>query len=361
MRAKLRNELQEYIERYTKNIQELITVKRRRGIPQWKIDEVKRLKELIKKYRTIGLINIEGVPTKQFKELRGLVSDKVYIKVTKNNLLEIALREVSLPNVDEFVKYLRGPTAVAFTNLNAFELKLLLDKTKVKREARPGDKVTSRIVVPAGNTGIPPGPMISVFGKLKIPTQVREGTIWIAKDTTVAKEGDIISPDLASLLQKLGIEPIEVKLELKAAYDEGLVLPVEKLRVDLDSVRNEVTSAVKCALGLASEIVIPEKPIVELALTKAFMRATELAATAGFITKETAQIVLNKALSQANALATILSSKVPELGIKVEAVAAAPPKAEEKKEEGKEEEKKEEEKEALSEEELGSGLAALFG
>ncbi|HDD25858.1 MAG TPA: 50S ribosomal protein L10, partial [Acidilobales archaeon] len=173
MRAKLRNELQEYIERYTKNIQELITVKRRRGIPQWKIDEVKRLKELIKKYRTIGLINIEGVPTKQFKELRGLVSDKVYIKVTKNNLLEIALREVSLPNVDEFVKYLRGPTAVAFTNLNAFELKLLLDKTKVKREARPGDKVTSRIVVPAGNTGIPPGPMISVFGKLRIPTQVR--------------------------------------------------------------------------------------------------------------------------------------------------------------------------------------------
>jgi len=40
---------------------------------------------------------------------------------------------------------------------------------------------------------------------LKIQTKVQGNVIYVAKDTVVAKPGDKISADLASLLQKLGL------------------------------------------------------------------------------------------------------------------------------------------------------------
>lgn len=360
MKAKLKKEIQLYVKKYREIGKGVSISFKKRTIPKEKIEEVNRLKELLRKYRTVGLINIEGIPTKQFKELRKLVSDKVFIRVIKNNLLKIAIRELKLPNSENLVKYLKGSLAAAFTNLNAFELKLLFDKVKVKREARPGDVVTSQITVPAGNTGIPPGPMISIFGKLKIPTQVREGTIWIAKDTTVAKVGDVISPDLASLLQKLDIEPIEVKLNLKVVYENGLIFTEDQLKIDIGSVRNDVTIALTQALNLASEIVIPEKSVIELALIKAFTRAVEVASQSGYLTMELVPLILNKALLLAYSLASLLSAKVPELGIQI-TTAQPSTKREEKKEGEKEEVKEEEKKETLSEEELSSGLSALFG
>jgi len=321
---------------------------------------VKELASLISNYRTIGLIGLEGIPSTQFKELKKLLSKYGVVRVAKNSLVIKALKEVRPKNYEELVKILTGPNAFIFTNLNAFELALLCDKIKSRRYAKPGDVASSEILLPSGPTDIPPGPMLSVFGKLKVPTQVREGVIWVAKDTTVARPGDVISPELASLLRKLDIKPIDVKLRIKAVYDSGYVFKAEELRLNIDEFKADIITALKSSITLASEAALPIPEVLPLILTKAYLSSLGLATEVGVVTPENVSYVLSKALMNALAVASVLKNKVPDLGIELQiptqAVKTQPqPVAEEAKEEGKEEKKE------VSEEDLAAGLSSLFG
>ncbi|RLG80675.1 MAG: 50S ribosomal protein L10 [Thermoprotei archaeon] len=320
---------------------------------------VEEIKGLLKKFKVIGIISLEGVPASQYKRMRRKLEEYGFIKVYKNNLFLRAAEEVGLAGLEELKQYLTGTNAFMFTNLNAFELALLLDKVEERRFAKPGDEATEDIYLPQGPTGIPPGPMLSVFGKLRVPTQVREGIIWINKEVRVAKAGDTISPELASLLRKLGLKVITVKLSLKAAWDEGLVIPAEKLRVDLGEVRDELATAVLIARELATEAALPVPDIVANVLMRAIMRAIAVSVEAGFVTKETAPMVLSHAIGRAQALALAIKERNPEIDLGVVAQPAQPsPAAAPSEEEGGEEEEK---KEEVSEEEIAEGIASLFG
>ncbi len=153
---------------------------------------------------------------------------------------------------------------------------VFFEKFKLKRFAIPGDKADEEVVVPAGDTGIPAGPMLSVFGKLKIQTKVQEGKIHVVKDTVVAKPGDPIPVEIIPILQKLGIMPVHVKLKVKAAYYENLVIPGEKLHLDLEGYKNDVLRAFSEAFTLATEAVYPEPKVLENVLSKAFARGRAL-------------------------------------------------------------------------------------
>ncbi len=326
-----------------------------------KAEIVENIKELISKYRTIGIISLERISTAHYKIIKRELERYGVVKVFKGSLFRRAAKEVGLKSLEELEPYLTGTNSFVFTNLNAYELALLLDKLSVRKYAKPGDVATEDIYVPAGPTGIPPGPMLSVFGKLRVPTQVREGVIWIAKDTRVAKAGEQISPELASLLLKLDIKPIEVKLKLKCVWDEGLVLPAERLKINIDEFKEELLSGVSVAKELATEVALPLPEVLPEAIKRAFRRAAVLSAEAGFITKDNAEPVLREVVLKAVAVAAVLTAKKPELDLGVSAVQVTPvtqPPTEEKKEEEVEEEEK---KEEVSEEEIAEGISSLFG
>ncbi len=321
--------------------------------------QIEMAKNLLNEYRTLILVDANRIPAKFFAYLRQRLSNVARVKMIKNNLLLLALKELGYANVDEFSKFLTGPNIAIFTNLNPFEIKLLLDKISMPMKARPGDKIDREIIVPPMRTELKPGPIMSLFGKLKVPIQVRDGVIWIAKESTIARPGDVITPELSSLFDKLGVEPSFMKANAKVAFERGIVLPVEKLHIDIDGYRNEFVKSIRDAINVASEIVIPIPKIVEVSIGKAFIRASKLLAETGIITKESAPIVFMNALSKALYLASLLAQKVPELGqgLPVQQVqqpveqAVAKAKAEEKEEEKKE----------VSEEQLAEGLSALFG
>jgi len=327
--------------------------------------KVRELSELIMKYRTLCIIDLNNMPSRQFKELKNLLSNYGVVKVVKNSLLARALESLKLRNYEEIVKYLSGTNAVLLTNLNAFEVFRLCERLKSRKYAKPGDTATSEIVIPSGPTNIPPGPSLSMFGKLKIPTQVREGFIWVAKDVTVAKPGDKISNELASLLKKLDIKVIDVGLKVKLIYDEGLVFTkTEELRLDITSFRNDLLSSVRRALDLATALVIPLPEVIPSILSKAYNNALVLSAEAGIISKENINYVLSRAVSKATALASVISTKVPELGITTKPQVEQPIKPSKDKpveSGGEEAEVSKEEKKEVSEEELAEGLSSLFG
>ena len=94
--------------------------------------------------------------------------------------------------------------------LNPFKLALLLERGKVKTTAKSGDIAAMDVVVPAGNTGQPPGPIISQLNGVGLPTRIESGSVWVSKDTLVVRRGEVINERLAGVLSKLGIKAVEL-------------------------------------------------------------------------------------------------------------------------------------------------------
>ncbi|MET1160605.1 MAG: 50S ribosomal protein L10 [Thermoprotei archaeon] len=335
------------------------TITRARKIPQWKIEEVEELSKLFREYPVFLIADLQGFPTNQLQRLRKKLRKYAIFRVSKNKLILLAMKKAGL-DTSKFEDILTGQNLLIFTKLNAFEIADLIDKHRSKTYYKPGDIAEQEIVIPEGNTGLPPGPILSTFGKLKIPTRVQGNTIVVARDTVVAKPGDVISEELASLLQKLDMPLKDVILKIKVAYDNGILIPGDKLKLDINEYKDMIAKAVQEALALGVEIVWPEPAILERAIVKAYREAKALVVEAGFITPETAEDVIRGAISKAYALAIELSKQGVDLGV---VTPAAKPAEEEKGKEEKEEEKEEEEKEeeGVSEEELAEGLGALFG
>src|SRR3989449_9117731 len=211
-----------------------------RKVAAWKKEAITQLHVLLEKYPVIAAADLTKVRSSQIHELRKRLRDRVAMVVTKNNLLRksVELSEASHGRVGEFVKDLQGSNILLFTDTNPFSLIILLEKSKVRVPAKAGDVATNEIMIPAGNTALAPGPVISEVGEVKVPTRIEGGSIWVAKDTVVARQGDVITPKMASVLSKLGLQPMEAGLTLVSAFDNGSILRTADLSFDLTAYRS---------------------------------------------------------------------------------------------------------------------------
>jgi large subunit ribosomal protein L10 len=228
----------------------------------------------------------------------------IKIRIIKNKVAMRAFEKVQgVAGIESLSKQLEGQCALMFTNISPFKLNLIFAQNKVFLPAKGGDIATKEIAVPAGNTGLIPGPVLSEFKVANVPTKIDQGTIWVAKDTIVARPGDVISMPLASLLSKLNVKPIEAGIAVNFAIAEGLLFKEQDLRINLEEYRTELVRSFQQALALATEAgyMVPEtvKPL----LVKAQQQAKSLAAEAGYVTPETADFVLPRAQAKAQAVA----------------------------------------------------------
>jgi len=186
--------------------------------------------------------------------------------------------------------------------MSPFKLNVLLGKNKVMMGARSGDIASIDILVPAKNTGIAPGPMLTEFKEAGIPTKIDQGTIWIAKDTTPAKKGDAINEKLASLLGKLDIKPVEAGISLYSAVEEGLKYTAEEMVVDVEKTRNTFAQFHQEAVSLSIEAGYITADNISQILSKASQSARSVSIESGFMTDETKEQILQKADAQAKAV-----------------------------------------------------------
>ncbi|MHC1601386.1 MAG: 50S ribosomal protein L10, partial [Candidatus Nezhaarchaeales archaeon] len=156
---------------------------------------INELIEMMSKHKTIALADITGLRALQFQRLRGKLREIIQIKVAKNSLIRKAIEELKEKrgiDLSPLKSFLEGQTAVVVSNLNPFEVYNILEKNKVSAKAKPGDRAIKDIVLPAGNTGLTPGPILSLFKKFKVPIKIEEGSIHVTKDTVVIKAGEVI-------------------------------------------------------------------------------------------------------------------------------------------------------------------------
>jgi large subunit ribosomal protein L10 len=179
---------------------------------------------------------------------------------------------------------------------------VLLAKNKIMMAARGGDIASVDIIVPAKNTGIAPGPMLTEFKEAGIPTKIDQGTIWIQKDTTPVKKGETINEKLAALLGKLDIKPVEAGISLYTALEEGLKYSAEEMVVDVEKIRNAFAQFHQEAISLSIEAAYITAENINQILGKAAQSARSLSIESGFMTDETKEQILQKGHSQAKSL-----------------------------------------------------------
>jgi len=257
-----------------------------RAYPAKKRSMYSMVKEYAERYSVTALVKMRGVRSIQLMNIRKILADEAKILMVKNRVAAKALSETSVRGKDKIIKELEDQNLLIFTDMNPFKLNMLLEKNKVYLPAKEGDIASEDILVPAGNTGLPPGPILSEFREAKIPTKIEEGTVWIAKDTVVAKAGDKISMKLASILTKLGIKPIKAGLSLHLVLEDGLIYASEDLQIDVEEYKKSIEAAYTEAITIAVNAAYPMKESIGMILAKAYNEALALTLNIGYPARE---------------------------------------------------------------------------
>ena len=228
-------------------------------IPQWKLDEVDHLVELFKSHSNVAVIEVAKLNDRQVQEMRKILRGKAIIRMSKKSLQLRAVNkyreESKKANLDEFVERIPAQAAFCFTNLDVFELKKIFTQSEWMVPAKPGEITSVDIWVPAGDTGLPTGQVISELNMtLRLPTMLQNDTIWIREDTQTHKAGDFVDVKQAAVLKKLGITPIESLIKIHYAWSNGEIISEDILYMDMDRFKQDFTKAYREALGILFEM-----------------------------------------------------------------------------------------------------------
>ncbi len=306
-------------------------------VATWKLKAVDELAQKMSKSKTVGLVNVSKIPSSQLQQMRKSLRGKAELKVAKSSILRKACDKAELGKLSDHVQ---GQVCVVMADTDAFKLSKLMKTTRTTAPAKPGSIAEKDIIIPAGDTPFKPGPIIGDLQKVGIKAKIQGGKIVVTDDSQVVKKGGIISADLANVLSRLGIQPVELGLNIKSAYESGMLYPGDVLSIDTEKVIADMVTGRALALNLAYNAGIYNKETNKLFLLKAFTQAMSLAINTGVVNKETIATLLSKANMQMQSVASAASG---------DALASAAAPAEEKKEDGK------------TEEDAASGLASLFG
>ncbi|MHA7647816.1 50S ribosomal protein L10 [Nitrosopumilus sp. S4] len=271
--------------------------------PKRKAQMYQQLQELPKKYKVIALIKMKKVRSSQILPLRKILKEDVEFVSVKDKVAQKAFENLDIPGIKEIAKELTEQCMFMFTNMSPFKLNVLLAKNKIMMAARGGDIASIDILVPAKNTGIAPGPMLTEFKEAGIPTKIDQGTIWIAKDSTPVLKGQAINEKLASILGKLDIKPVEAGISLYSALEDGTTYAADEMVIDVEKIRNEFVQAHQEAISLSIEAAYVTPENISQILSKAAQSARSVSIESGFMTDETKEQILQKANAQAKALA----------------------------------------------------------
>lgn len=283
-----------------------------RGTIQRKADEVVKLASSIEQYEVIAFAGLHKVRATQLQELTKRFRSDILLKTAKNVLVKRALEQSAKRNINELTKHLVGSNLLLLTNMNPFILSILLNKNKIKTTAKAGDIAPSDVTIPAGNTGLPPGPAISELNEAGVRTRIEAGSVWVIRDTVVAKKGEAIPARVASVLSKLGIKPLEVGLQLVAAYDDGLVFTTEQLSLDLNEIARQLEGAHQQAINLSVNASYPTTETIGTLLRRAHGEARSLAINAAYVTPAVAVEVVARAYSHMASLASHIAKINPD-------------------------------------------------
>ncbi|QLH82913.1 50S ribosomal protein L10 [Halosimplex pelagicum] len=271
-------------------------------IPQWKQEEVADVVEMIESYDSVGIVDITGIPSRQLQDMRRDLYGTAELRVSRNTLMERALEEVD-DGLEDLTGYVSGQVGLIGTNENPFGLYQQLEASKTPAPINAGEVAPNDIVIPEGDTGIDPGPFVGDLQQVGADARIQEGSIQVLSDSTVLDTGEVVSNDLANVLNELGIEPKEVGLDLRAVYADGVLFEPEELELDVEEYQADIEAAAARGRNLSVNAVFPTDRTAATLLQKARGDAKSLALQGAIESPGVMDDLVSKADGQVRALA----------------------------------------------------------
>lgn len=289
-----------------------------------------KLKELITKYPSIFIVNVDNVSSNQMHQIRVALRGKGVVLMGKNTMVRRALRTIlsENPQFERLLPHVRGNIGFVFTDCDLKEVRDIIVANKIAAPARAGAYAPKDVFVPAGNTGMEPG-KTSFFQALGIPTKIARGTIEISTEVQVVTAGSRVGTSEATLLNMLNISPFTYGMTVVQIFDAGNAFEPAVLDVDEQVLIDRFMSGIQTVAAISLALHYPTLVSVMHSLVNSYKNliAVCLATDYTFEGAQKAKEYLENPEAFAVAAAPAAAEAAPAA-----AEAAAEEKAEEKEE-----------------------------
>ncbi|MFB6204313.1 MAG: 50S ribosomal protein L10 [Candidatus Nanohaloarchaea archaeon] len=280
----------------------MVQPKPKRMTREQKEKKVEQFAEKLEEYPVIGILDMHNLPAKQLQEIKKEMKDFAEIKMSRKTLMDIAIENSGKEDIEKLRENEAVQPAFIFSNRDPFQLYSLIQSNKTSAAAQGGEVAPNDIVLPEGDTGIGPGPMLGKLQSAGAQVQVEDGTIHVQKDAVIVEKGEVIDDDTAEILNQVGIEPLEIGLDLDVAYSNGELFTAEELDIDTEQYRADIESASSAAFNLAVNSGYVTGRTAPTVIAQAVQEAKNLSISEGIPTEDTIEEILAHASSNAEGL-----------------------------------------------------------
>ncbi len=275
-----------------------------------KIEQANKTIEDMKNYKTVALVDLHKLPDSLLQSLRKKIKDEGgKVAILKKPVISRVLQ--SNKKLSERVSECTKPVALIMTNSSPYELNRFFKEHRKKRAAKVGDVAVSDIVVPEGETDIPPGPALSELKAGGVNVQIKGGKIVVSKDSTIAKTGDMLTTPKVKALQSLGVMPFEVMANMIFGFDGKYIYSSEILSIG-DTINEDLSASLSQALNVSMNAMYPTGQNIELLLGDALRQSLNLALNSEVYSSSSIEQLLSSALRQGMAFESLVPGGAPE-------------------------------------------------
>ncbi len=261
----------------------------------------------LKKYKTIGIIQLSGIPDRLLQATKNKLKGKAEFVLGRKKMLERILENSA--DAKKLAASLSGTCAIVLSNEDPFELFKVFQSNRIKLEAKPKQIATADVSVQAGETSLQPGQAVTEIKTAGIDVQIQKGKVIIGKDKVVVKKNEVIAPALAKALHTLGITPFTAVIEPIEIVSGGMLFKKALLDIDPNKTATEIARSFNSAVAICFECGITNSYTIKTLISKAFNNAMSLGVHAGVYDKGITEKLLSNAASHASALNSLSHKK----------------------------------------------------
>lgn len=243
-----------------------------------------KLKELIAKFPSIFIVNVDNVGSNQMHQIRVALRGKGVVLMGKNTMVRRALRGIvsEYPSLERLLPHVKGNIGFVFTSSDLADIRSIITANKVAAPARAGAFAPLDVTIPAGNTGMEPG-KTSFFQALGIPTKIARGTIEISAEVQVVTAGSRVGPSEATLLNMLNISPFTYGMTVVQIFDSGNAFAPEVLDIDEKVLIDRFLSGIQTIAAISLALNYPTVVSVTHSLVNSYKNLIALCLTTDYM------------------------------------------------------------------------------
>ena len=272
-----------------------------------KIEYVNKLKEELKKHKTVGIMSLDSVPDALVQRVRNKMKPGVKFLVMRRSLALKALE--SDPRLAKLSEYTDRNFAILLSDKDPSELNEIISSNKMKLIAKPNQISPEDISIESGDTSIAPGQAVTDLKAAGIDVAIQKGKVVISKSKVLVKKGEKISTAVSKALKMMDVMPFEAGTRLKAVVYENLLFDEKALGVDVAFVTKELASNFLQANLLATEIGLVTKYNAGAFIRKAYLSAMGLGLEAEIYEPGITDMLIAKAVREALSLNGLVSAE----------------------------------------------------